>query len=923
MGYVRHGLRRLLQPAGSRRGENDGQSDEAGQNGGNGDAAKSPADSTQPLAAADSSEDPEVTKVHESGPPWEPAPSVEHSGPAVSLAPSEDDQYDPLGAPTDSPAVGETGDLAEAEEPGDDAPELADDAVAQETGDDVAADVSDDAGIVADDAVGEDTAADVGPGTDEGVAADEAEVGEQTPASKPPRPGSRLARRSRAAAARASASGREFSRITVLPALLVVAWLIPAVPLLLAGSFALAPMLVISIPLALVLIVVGLAQVPNRWPASAQVKPGPGVPAPWWALLTTLAVAGGFIAWQIALNSPQIIATRDPGAYLQFGYWITQHSSAVIPAQASAFNGVHAGLSFSSLGFVQHGANLSPQFMAGLPIMLAAGFWAGGINAALLVPAVLGGLAVLSFGGLVGRLAGPRWAPAGAIVLALVLPEQYTSRSAFSETLVQILLFGGLSLLIDALGTAAGPPARAARWLRGSPGPATVLAVLGGLALGLTAVVRIDGLSDVLPAVPILGIMIAARKPQSLPLGIGLIIGVGYGLGEGYVLARPYLDSLSSYTRPFGLIAAGTAVVTVICALAWRLGKMRGWVRWALAAPPLRWLPDAAAVVTVLILAGFAVRPYGQTVRGPGGTPEAAYIGYLQRLAGLPLQPRRLYTEDTLYWVIWYIGIPALLLGVLGIGLLARRVLRAFVTWEDPVGAARAWALPLLIIGWVTVGVLWRPDTFPDQPWASRRLVPVVLPGLILAAVWAAAWLTGKAGERGAGKMAAATVAVACVVAVLLPTALTTFGIGVAPAGHSASQPTTHSKNGLGLQRTGKGQLTAIDGLCAALGHNASVVIVDLRVASEFTQLIRGACDTPAAWMDHPSNAVMQQMVTSIQDVGRHPVLLSARQGELRAYGPQAREILNLTTTSDAHELTRPPVSTWTATYTIWMAQPS
>ena len=34
-------------------------------------------------------------------------------------------------------------------------------------------------------------------------------------------------------------------------------------------------------------------------------------------------------------------------------------------------------------------------------------------------------------------------------MLGFTLPEQYTSRSAFSETLMQLLLIGGLCLLID------------------------------------------------------------------------------------------------------------------------------------------------------------------------------------------------------------------------------------------------------------------------------------------------------------------------------------------------------------------------------------------------------------------------------------------------------------------------------------------
>jgi len=85
------------------------------------------------------------------------------------------------------------------------------------------------------------------------------------------------------------------------------------------------------------------------------------------------------------------------------------------------------------------------------------------------------------------------------------------------------------------------------------------------------------------------------------------------------------------------------------------------------------------------------------------------------------------------------IGLIAVGTVAASLALLARRTLRSLLTWKDS-GAARIWALPLMITGWVIVSVLWRPGLIPDQPWASRRLVPVVLPGLILAAVWAAAF---------------------------------------------------------------------------------------------------------------------------------------------------------------------------------------
>ena len=223
-------------------------------------------------------------------------------------------------------------------------------------------------------AADEELAAEEAAAADEEVAAGGEAAAGQPAAAKPSRARSRLARHSRAAAGRASASGEGFARLTLLPVLLVIAWLLPAVPLLLAGSFALAPMLVISIPLALVLIVVGLRYLPGRWQASAQAQPGLGDRAPWWSGLCTVVVAAGFAAWQVLENSQQLVVTRDPGTALQFGYWIAQHGSVSIPVSAASFGGVHPGLVFGSAGFVQQGASLSPQLLAGLPSTLAAGF---------------------------------------------------------------------------------------------------------------------------------------------------------------------------------------------------------------------------------------------------------------------------------------------------------------------------------------------------------------------------------------------------------------------------------------------------------------------------------------------------------------------------------------------------------------------
>ena len=368
------------------------------------------------------------------------------------------------------------------------------------------------------------------------------------------------------------------------------------------------------------------------------------------------------------------------------------------------------------------------------------------------------------------------------------------------------------------------------------PGQDRVLAALAGLALGLTSLVRIDGLSGILPAVPFLGLLLGARRRQAIPFGLGLLAGVGYGLADGYLKARPYLDLQASSLRPLGLIAAALAAATLAGLAVARSraasARLRGW----LTAPRVvSWLPAAVAVWTVAIFAGFAVRP-------------------------LAHHPAGQYYRDSLYWVIWYIGLPAVLLGAFGLAALASRGTRSLLTWSDPEAEARTWALPLLIALWVIVTVLWRPAISADQPWASRRLVPFVLPGLILAAIWASAWLRELAGQHGRAAFTAGAVASCCAASLLIPATLTNLDLGFSPG------PGRHlSARGMAFRRIGSGELTAVDRLCAAIGPDASVVIVDSLTADQFAQVARGMCDTPAAVLDHPTAAAVDAVVSGIQ----------------------------------------------------------
>jgi hypothetical protein len=621
--------------------------------------------------------------------------------------------------------------------------------------------------------------------------------------------------------------------------------------------------------------------------------------AAWWGLLGTLAVAAVFAVWQLMENSAHFIVSRDPGAFTQFAFWIADHGSLPIPASAAAFGGAHPGLTFASFGFATHNGAVVPSLMAGLPIVLTVGMWAHGLSGAAVISPLLGALAVLAVGGLTARLAGPQWAPAGALLLALTVPEIYTSRSAFSVTLAQALLFGGLCLVVDSF----------------SSRRRLTLASLGGLAIGLTVLAGTSFLLLVLPVIVVAGALLAGRRPQAIPLAAGWLAGVICGLGAGIGLDPPALSTTTPSSWILGALAGGLAVVTGLGAAIALVGPARRRAAKLLAARPLRWLPEAGAALVILAGVGLAIRPYLQKVHGPA----SPYIAALQRLEGLPVDPGRLYAENTLYWVIWYLGVPALLLGLIGLAMVTRTCLRALITWKDPTGAARSWVLPVAIIGWGLFAVLWQPATVPDQPWASRQLVPVVLPGLIVLAVWVAAWMIGRAHAREAGRTAVVLATACFVIAMGVPPAAITFGIALS---QPASPATRLALSGVAFRTTGAGENSAVQQLCGALPPHSSVVLLDQVAARAFAEVIRGTCGVPAGIVLGGATGNVAAVIGGIERAGRHPALLATKAAELNPYGASAREILNLATEQDEHLLTRPPTSTWPVRYTLWLSQP-
>ena len=639
----------------------------------------------------------------------------------------------------------------------------------------------------------------------------------------------------------------------VLPSLVCSAWIAGGVVLLLLRAFQ--PWL--ALPLALALLAVMIRLVPPRlWTA-------PQGPA--WAFGLTLVIVVSAGLWAGLHASENLVVRRDPGPYGLVGSWVAQHGTISMPSDAAVF-GHLPHLAYNSPAFYgRHGDVIQPQFMSGLPLAIAPAHWLGGLPWLLKANAVIGAFALLSFAGFVARVVGPRAAPFATAVLALAYPETHAFRSPYSEPLTQLMVFGGLCLLWDA-------SRRAERTARA--------AGVAGTVLGLTTAVRVDALADLLPLAAVIVVYaVGRRRRDAAGLSVGLAVGVGVGVADGWLLHYAYIhDTRAQLT----LVGLALLVIAVGVAIAIPLGRRLVQTGRGLSEATARRLGLVLAVaVPLLAVVGYVVRPYVDHPHSPPSDHTADEVGRLQALAHLAVDPHRTYAEESLRWMGWWVGAPAILLAAIAAGLVVRR----WLAGRD------ADLLPVVGTGLsVALLVFWRPSITPDHPWADRRFVPIVLPVLLLLAVWLLARIAALARWRWAVPVLA--------LAILVPTLITTAS--------------------LAWTRTETGQLAALDALCARIPAQAAVLFLDAELAYRWAPAVRDECHVPTAYVAAGSRVAVADVQAAVRAHQRSLVLLGATAAELAGRDPQ--HTVALTYPVDERTLTVRPGGTDTERADVWSA---
>lgn len=545
-----------------------------------------------------------------------------------------------------------------------------------------------------------------------------------------------------------------------------------------------------------------------RWSRAAPADRSPASPA----LRRVLALLAIFVLAATAVNlrysSQHLLTERDPGVYVNVGWWLADTGGLLVDTDREAFAGAD-DVSFSAGGFYEgyrEDGRLYPQFLHLFPALLAVGAWIGDAWLLVRMNALVGGAALVVIFAFAARMMRPWFALGATIALAVNLTQVHFSRDAYTEILTQIFVFGGLWMLWDARHRLSVD--------RG---------MIAGLLLGGAVMTRIDALVFLVPTAAYLAYELvvadrgepAERGPRRrlvAAVGGGALLTAGLGAVNGLAFSPPYIER---HAFELGLVLAAL-VLTVLAGAGVVLGHRRAdrvgrWLRRS--REGLAWA-GAGVVVAAAAYAAF-VRPELREYLGP----RHDWIEVMQEREGVPVDGRRRFTEMSFRWLVWYLGPVAVAGGVLGAAHAVRRALQG-----------RAGTL-LPFIGIVVAAsaiYVWRPSVFPDHIWAMRRFVPVTVPGLLLLAFWGGARLWEAGWRRGvaAGVVRGAVVAAAAVTL-------------AASAATLAPVPTA---------RTQAGMLATMERLCGELPADAAVLVShELHMQFMATQTVRGFCRVPTA----------------------------------------------------------------------------
>jgi hypothetical protein len=484
-------------------------------------------------------------------------------------------------------------------------------------------------------------------------------------------------------------------------------------------------------------------------------------------------------------------------------------------------------------------------------------------------------------------------------------PVVLVARQTFSEPFSLLYLLTGAALLVVAVEAGGRGEGRSDR-------DARLLGLVAGVLLGANLLVRIDAVRELVLLVPVVALLAGRRHPAALPLAVGaLLTGVPGALGTTW-WSSPYIASVMSSLGPLvvagALLAAVSAVALVVgrtVALRWRDGAP-WWARRTAAV-----LPVAAGALVGVAWLVLASRPLWLVdTREPYLPGQDTFVATLQASQGLPVDGTRTYAEDSVTWLVWWLGPVTVVAAALASVALTVVATRAVLDRRPLPG----WVLPFAVGLAVTVVSLYRPAITPDHPWADRRYVTVTYPFVVLCATAAVRAVVRRL-PRGAGAGVARPVLAGTLAVLLLGPAV----LATAP---------------VATERTELGQVQAARDVCDALdaaGPDPAVLAVGFRARVEWAPVLRALCGVPYVGIEPPADpapgedlaTVLERAAATARAGGATPVVLvgdvQSAQQVADATGRTAEPVVDVDTTEPDRLLVEPPTSSRPLTVQAWL----
>ena len=420
--------------------------------------------------------------------------------------------------------------------------------------------------------------------------------------------------------------------------------------------------------------------------------------APRTVLLLAFAIA--YFVLSASFSYESIFTGRDQSVYANHAMHLTDKGKLHVdyPVDLSHNNLIRiVGQGYSSTGLARTPDNLRVIFSPLLPLWMAqsnATFGSAGIYS---TNAFIAAISILLFYGICCLLM-PHWLSLVAAIFFAINPMQlWIARITLSEPIAQFFILS--AILLNAYGMI----------LHNSRAQ-----VAAGLLLGFSFFARIDGflLCPILVAmIPIFEAFKPKHSDDNSPvrspsLFVGsaiamLFVGIGF-----YMLTSPaYFGDLRSKILFIFLAAVG-------------IGLLYGLCRALNLFPALSKLLQHSTTWTILAIGIFLALAYAYFIR-PHLEPFSTYSD-----PNFPLFGKRDYRENSLVNLGIYLSPLIVFLAPVGVYLALKRIL---------IARCDQFLLPLVAI-WLGYSLLYlyNPNISSDHFWATRRFVPVVLPGFIL-----------------------------------------------------------------------------------------------------------------------------------------------------------------------------------------------